>query len=140
MTHEVLQKLTERLIAKKNEFVRWRTIWRLSVAFYGLLRWDEVSRLRWSHLKIEGGVLRIWIERSKTDQRGVGEEIEIFSESRQTLQCPVFLTQQYGRRLGYSLTNSSCRDGFRQPRLDGEGQPRTKYTICLLYTSDAADE
>lgn len=46
MTREILRQLNS-LVRKPRCSLRiWRNVWRINVAFYGLLRWDDVRRLK----------------------------------------------------------------------------------------------
>ncbi len=46
LTKTLLHRLNEYLGARDPSLREWRTIWRVNLAFYGLLRWDDVSRLK----------------------------------------------------------------------------------------------
>jgi hypothetical protein len=46
MTKEVLAQLIAHLNDTTPSLRMWRTVWRLNIAFYGLLRWDDVKRLQ----------------------------------------------------------------------------------------------
>jgi hypothetical protein len=46
MTKEVLASLIEYLYAEPRSLRVWRTVWRVNLAFYALLRWDDVCRLQ----------------------------------------------------------------------------------------------
>jgi hypothetical protein len=45
MTTEILGKLIDYLRAAPRGLRIWRTVWRMNLAFYCLLRWDDVQRL-----------------------------------------------------------------------------------------------
>ena len=99
----------------------------MSMQFYGLLRWQEVSSLRWDDLSFHGRVMFVLIRKSKTDQRGFGQTVEIHCHDVETLHCPVYLTRQYAGRLGYDGSGVS---GGMQPRMDPAGKGRTSTKIC----------
>ena len=106
----------------------WRTVWRMVVAFYATLRWSEVSALECGEVTFsdDGGKVILSIRRSKTDQQGRGAFVEMHRQgSGQTLHCPVFLTKQYKRRLGYG----ERRIGSMQPRIDSAGRARANTRI-----------
>lgn len=46
ITKEILTKLIDYLNAGSQNLRVWRTVWRINLAFYGLLRWDDVCRLK----------------------------------------------------------------------------------------------
>jgi hypothetical protein len=45
MTSEILGLLIDYLHAEPRGLRIWRTVWRMNLAFYCLLRWDDVQRL-----------------------------------------------------------------------------------------------
>ncbi len=45
MTKEVLALMIQYLYEKPRSLRVWRTVWRVNVAFYALLRWDDICRL-----------------------------------------------------------------------------------------------
>ncbi len=46
MTKEILSSLIRYLYEKPRPLRVWRTVWRVNVAFYALLRWDDICRLQ----------------------------------------------------------------------------------------------
>lgn len=46
LTKEILHQLNDYLSSRVSTLREWRTIWRINLAFYGLLRWDDVMRLK----------------------------------------------------------------------------------------------
>ncbi len=46
ITKDVLNTLIEYLYSGTRSLRIWRTVWRVNVAFYALLRWDDICRLR----------------------------------------------------------------------------------------------
>ncbi len=53
MTKEVLASMIQYLYEKPRSLRIWRTVWRVNVAFYALLRWDDICRLNVSlHIKL----------------------------------------------------------------------------------------
>ena len=129
MTEEILFGVVGVLRNNMTDIVLWRTVWRMAMEFYGLLRWSEAVALRWSDLKLSHSCLVVTIRSSKTDQHGSGSTVEIHSQGNgQTLECPVYLTAQYARKIGF--IGGPFVDGFLQSRT-GAGrtfQPHTQ--IC----------
>ncbi len=54
LTKEILKKMIDLLYSREKEHSLrvWRTVWRVNLAFYALLRWDDVCRLRVSLTKM----------------------------------------------------------------------------------------
>lgn len=46
LTKIVLRQMNEYLWSGSRTLREWRTVWRVNLAFYGLLRWDDVKRLK----------------------------------------------------------------------------------------------
>lgn len=46
LTLDILRQLHKFVTAKSRSLRIWRTVWRVSCAFYGLLRWDDIHRLK----------------------------------------------------------------------------------------------
>lgn len=46
LTKSVLHQLNQYLQAGPRTLRDWRTVWRINLAFYGLLCWDDVMRLK----------------------------------------------------------------------------------------------
>jgi len=46
MTKDILTTLNTFLFSAYRTLRQWRTIWRINLAFYCLLRWDDVCRLK----------------------------------------------------------------------------------------------
>jgi hypothetical protein len=46
MTQAILRKLNRYVYDQTPSLRVWRTVWRVNVAFYGLLRWDDLRRLK----------------------------------------------------------------------------------------------
>ncbi len=45
LSRQDLKKLNEFLLSGPRTLRQWRTIWRVNLAFFCLLRWDDVRRL-----------------------------------------------------------------------------------------------
>jgi integrase len=94
---------------KTTDLIHWRTIWRMTMEFFGLLRWDEVHALRRKDLLFKDNHLVVRIARSKTDQYRQGMEVLIAADAGP--YCPVRFTREYLDRLHGS------QDEFLQPRI-----------------------
>ena len=117
MSTDILSALNADLYKDKNASLqKWRTVWRMNVAFYALLRWSEVSKLRWSDLSFHEGKMRIRIRRSKTDQCADGATVTV-ADNDNKAECPVRLTQLFYRKLGYSTQEEERDEAGMQPRI-----------------------
>ena len=83
-----------------------------------------MSNLKWDDIKCSMDV-KIIIRKSKTDQFSEGRTITLARQDGKTLFCPVYLTMQYARRLGYTRQAK----GFMQPRLDMKGRTTGRYKL-----------
>ena len=59
LTKTHLRLLNEYLWAHERSLREWRTIWRINLAFYSLLRWDDVMRLKVLFLSIFSGYFQV---------------------------------------------------------------------------------
>ena len=75
-------------------FITFRTVWRVFIEFYGLLRFSEVSRLTFADISWTNLGLDIFISKSKTGQSGKGDWVSIASQS-DSPSCPVRFTRKY---------------------------------------------
>ena len=95
----------------------WRTLARLNLEFYGMLRWAEVSELKMEDIRFDMTGLVLHIRRSKTDQLGAGQYVKI--QATEMESCPVEITRRYIEKLRYGTEN-----GYFQPQIrsykDGE--------------------
>ena len=82
-------------------FVLFRTVWRIFIEFYGLLRFSEVSNLTFSDITWTDLGLDIFISKSKTDQTRQGAWVAIASQPN-SLECPVSFTQKYFSMLPFT--------------------------------------
>ncbi len=46
VTKDLLRRMNSPLAIGPATLRVWRTVWRINLAFYGLLRWDDVCRLK----------------------------------------------------------------------------------------------
>ena len=75
-------------------FVRLRTIWRIFMQFYGLLRFSEASNLVISDISWTNLGFDIFIAKSKTDQTRKGDWVSVASQP-DSPYCPVAFTRRY---------------------------------------------
>ena len=117
ITPEILEALASDLRSGSAPLQQWRTVWRVTIAFHALLRWDEVSKLKRSDLSMDNNnnKLTIRIKRSKTDQMAEGASVVI--EGSKCESCPVRLTKEYYKRLGYSSLTEKNAEDHMQPRI-----------------------
>ena len=108
LTPELLRDVHAIALAR-NDFVTWRTYWRMSMCFHGLMRWSDVAILRVRHVRVSRSSVHLTIPRSKTDQVGQGCDL-VISASPGSAYCPVALTRKY-------LAFFGSEDGWLQPRL-----------------------
>ena len=93
-------------------FIFLRTVWRIFIEFFGLLRFNEVANLRYDDLVWTHIGFNILIRKSKTDQHAKGDYISI-SRNINDILCPVSLTLLYLKRLNYTT-------GYLLPTLKGK--------------------
>ena len=116
------------LITPKISFPRLRTIWRVFIEFFGLLRFNEVAVLTFNDIIWTDKGMDIIIPRSKTDQHGKGAWVSI-SHNKDPKICPVKLTHLYLRRLNYT-------SGFLMPAMSGH---KPDPTSPLRYNTALSD-
>ncbi len=46
MTRDIMAKINDFIFAAPRTLRQWRTVWRINLAFFCLLRWDDVCRLQ----------------------------------------------------------------------------------------------
>ena len=105
-----------------------RTVWRIFIEFFGLLRFSEVANLRFEDISWTSIGFDISIKRSKTDQHARGTFVSI-SRNSDPLLCPVSLTLLCFKRL-------NIQHGFLLPSFKGK-QPN--FDKPLLYSSALQD-
>ena len=106
---EILQDAFD-LIEGGGRLQDWRTLCRLNLQFYGMLRWQEVSELKMDDIRFDESGLVLHIRKSKTDQLGEGAYVRI--QATEEENCPVELTRLYLHKLNYGTEN-----GFFQPQI-----------------------
>ena len=107
ITKSILESLISLTFQRDISFVIFRTVWRITIEFYGLLRFSEVSNLTISDIIWNDLGFDIFIAKSKTDQTRKGAWVSIASQPN-SIWCPVNLTHRY-----LSLLNSNS--GFLKP-------------------------
>ena len=85
----------EQLVACKAD-----SIWPLLHNIAAFLRFDELSKLVRSDVKIENDMLKLFIQSSKTDQYRDGAWVVVASSRKTT--CPVAMMKRYLERTGLS--------------------------------------
>lgn len=95
-------------LGSSSSFMVWRTVWRMTVGLFGMLRFSEITRIRVRDIFFsDSGDMRIFIPRSKTDQRSKGMTKWIPSLDKSF--CPVKLTRVF-------MSRFKLRSGFMQPK------------------------
>ena len=97
------------LTLRDTSFVLCRTVWRLFIEFFGLLRFIEVSNLQFSDISWTDLRFDIFISKSKTDQTRKGDWVSIAAQPGSP-GCPVSFTRKYLSLLPYD-------SGFIMPSL-----------------------
>ena len=101
ITKSILHSLIALTFNPSSTFVIFRTVWRIAMEFYGLLRFSEVSRLTFSDISWTDIGFDIFITKSKTDQTCKGNWVSIASQPG-SQWCPVALTRRYLSSLRYT--------------------------------------
>ena len=118
ITKSILESLISLTFQRDISFVIFRTVWRITIEFYGLLRFSEVSNLTISDIIWNDLGFDIFIAKSKTDQTRKGAWVSIASQPN-SIWCPVNLTHRY-----LSLLNSNS--GFLMPPMKSNRPDTTK--------------
>ena len=112
ITKSMLASLFTLTLRPDTSFIVVRTVWRIFMEFYGLLRFSEVSNLTFSDISWTDVGFDIFISKSKTDQTRKGFWVAIASQPSSPA-CPVAFTRKYLSLLPYnsgfimpSVTNS----------------------------------
>ena len=100
-TKDHLSALSSKVYNSDCSFVFLRTVWRIFIEFFGLLRFNEVANLTFDDITWTEVGFDLSIKKSKTDQHAKGDYVSI-SKNSDPLLCPVALTKLYFRRLNYS--------------------------------------
>lgn len=81
------------IYADSSSLLEVRDMCMILLSFAGFLRYEELSSLRCSDVKFLDGYVKIFINKSKTDQYRQGNEILI--SAGVTSACPVLMLQRY---------------------------------------------
>ena len=100
ITKSIPSSLFSLTLRQNVTFVLFRTVWRIFIEFYGLLRFSEVSNLTFSNITWTGLGIDIFISKSKTDQTRKGDWVAIASQPGSP-ECPVSFTRKYLSMLPY---------------------------------------
>ena len=100
ITKAILDSLFALTSQQNISFVLLRTIWRIFIEFYGLLRFSEVSNLTFSDLTWTDLGFDLFISKSKTDQHRKGDWVSIAAQPGSP-SCPVAFTRRYLSFLPY---------------------------------------
>ena len=101
ITKSILSALFSLTLQPNANFIIFRTVWRIFIEFYGLLRFSEVSNLTYSDISWTNLGLDIFISKSKTDQTRKGDWVAIASQP-DSPECPVAFTRKYLSMLPYN--------------------------------------
>ena len=126
ITKSILSSLFALTLRPDASFVLFRTIWRIFIEFYGLLRFSEVSNLTFSDISWTDIGFDIYISKSKTDQTRKGDWVAIASQSGFP-ERPVSFTRKYLSMLPYT-------SGFIMPSIKSsvpEASAPLKYNTAL---------
>ena len=94
ITKSILDALFALTLLSDGSFVTVRTVWRIFIEFYGLLRFSEVTNLKFSDISWSNLGLDIFILKSKTDQSGKGDWVSV-ARQPSFISCPVLFTRKY---------------------------------------------
>ena len=110
-TIDHLIQLSQLAYAPSCSFVFLRTIWRIFIEFFGLLRFNEVANLVMSDISWTSTGFDIFIKKSKTDQHSKGDYVSIKRNKNASI-CPVSLTLFYFKKF-------DIKSGYLLPVLRG---------------------
>ncbi len=139
-TPELLSRAVQtELRGPKKDLVAWRTVWRMLMEFHALARWSDVVQLEYKDIYFgtaDGGqYMRLTFRKSKTDQAGKGTTA--FIRGTETSTCPVHLTREYARLLGYVPCSAQVQ--IMQPRIRCIRGQQTAQQIRVSYTTALED-
>ena len=100
ITKDILSSLYSLTLRPDASFITFRTVWRVFIEFYGLLRFSEVSQLRFVDISWTDLGFDIFIAKSKTDQTRKGDWVAVASQPA-SCPCPVAFTRKYLSLLPY---------------------------------------
>ena len=100
ISKEILLSLYALILRPGVSFVTFRTVWRIFMEFYGLLRFSKVSNLTFADISWTDLGFDVFIAKYKTDQPRKGDWVAIASQPDSS-HCPVALTRKYLSILPY---------------------------------------
>ena len=128
ITVSQLKQLVARKADSMASLYNIRSVLICFLAFATFLRFDELSKLVRSNVKIENDMLKFFIQSSKTDQYKDGAWIVVASGKA---TCPVAMVSRYLERAGLSYVNplfcklSKTKCGYK-PRFKGLSYSRLR--------------
>ena len=128
ITKQILDDLFSLTLLHNASFVLFRTVWRVFIEFYGLLRFSKVSNLKFSEISWSDSGLDIFISKSKTDQTRKSDWTSIARQPGSAM-CPVAFTRKYLSLLPFD-------SGFIMPSLN---QSVHDYSSPLKYNTALRD-
>ena len=93
-----LTTLSSKVYSPSCSLVFLRTVWRVFIKFFGLLRFNEVANLTFDDISWHSNGFDLHIRKSKTDQHSKGDFVSIVKNKNPAL-CPVSLTLYYFNKL-----------------------------------------
>ena len=100
ISKNILHALFDLTTKPSASFVLIRTVWRIFIQFFGLLRFNEVSNLSISDISWTNLGFDIFISKSKTDQTRKGDWVSVAAQP-DSPYCPVAFTRRYISLLPY---------------------------------------
>ena len=127
LTLEILQEAYDLLEGSGGRLQDWRTLVRMNLQYYGMLRWSEVANLRVDDVKFCTDGMVLHIRRSKTDQAGKGDFVRVRMTEAES--CPVEMTRSYIMKLRYGTEN-----GYLQPQVRNvQGRQSGVWNLSLIH-------
>ena len=111
-THDHLILLSKLAFSSSCSLVNLRTVWRIFIEFFGLLRFNEVANLTFQELLWNPSGFDLFIKKSKTDQHAKGDYVSIVRNTNHVI-CPVLLTLHY-------LKKMRIKSGYLLPTIKGK--------------------
>ena len=110
---EALKELYDRTTAEGLNLGNQRFLLVCVIGFCGFFRIEELLRVQLKHLEIKRDHLRIFLDRSKTDQNREGENVYIARTGSQ--YCPVAFVEKFLRDAKLDLRTN--KESFLIPRI-----------------------
>ena len=112
ITVDHLLLLSQLAYSTSCSLVFLRTIWRIFIEFFGLLRFNEVANLTLDDIFWTSTGFDIHIKKSKTDQHSKGDYVS-FIKNKTAAICPVALTLFY-------INKMNIKSGLLMPTFRGK--------------------